>query len=173
MNQEEDIDECKNDLFTIFFDTLITLYVKQDYTAIRKILIGSNEPSTHKFVSKDSNCAKYIDEDSIVPIRVWTDNETKKYLDMLYYVCKDENTIVSLNNKIIESWLCEMNTIMSRFFYKSRNVTCTKGCRMTFRVENRTWNEFISRCSALNITQLNGFKTCVSEFISQRAKIFL
>lgn len=164
-----EIDNCKNDLYTIFLDGLISLYVQKRYDDLHFILIGNSD------LKSDTNTLNptYIDTDSIINVRVWTDEETKRLLDILHYVCIDSENIISLNNRIIELWLYEMNTEMSRFFYRASKVECNRDRHLTLKVNKNVWNDFTSRCNALNVTIPIGFKTCMHEFLEQKSKIFL
>lgn len=173
MNQEENNNDYKNDLFTIFFDRLFSLYIKREYDEIEKILIGTNESKSYSFVSKNTNGAKYIDENSAIPVRVWTDSETKRFLEVLHYVCKDENTIVLLNSKMIELWLYEMNSEMSRFFYRTKNIECERECYITIGIEKEKWSEFIKRTKLFKITIPDGFKDCINMYLRQKSKMYL
>lgn len=166
----------KNDLFIIFLDKLITLYNEREYDRIRNILIGDKcEIKKHKYVYKNG-CSKYYDNDSIIITRIWTDNETKKLLDVLYYVCIDENVTISLNNKLIEFWLYTLNSEMSKFFYDTSNkitIECNENYRLSFKIQRQIWSDFVKKCKTLGITVSMGFKNCVNGYLEQESNIHL
>ncbi len=152
---------------TPFLDKLISLYIKGEHNKIRRILIGTNEPKEHNHVSKTG--ARYIDNNTIIPVRVWTDNETREYLETLYCICKDKDMIITLNNKMIGLWLYEMNNEMSKFFYRSKNIECSRDTRLTIEMEKEKWDIFTERVKLFKIKAPEGFKDCINRFLKQKA----
>lgn len=170
-NEINNID--KNNLFIIFLDKLMTLYNQEEYDKIKNILIGNKQDIEYKYSHKNGN-STYYDEGYITTVRVWADEETKKQLDCLYYVCTDENTIISLNNKIIEMWLHILNYEMSKVFYNIDNkktVECSKDHRMYFTIQNKKWSDFTKKCKTLGITINIGFKDCVNKYLDEKSNI--
>lgn len=177
MNSNED-NNYKNDLFVIFIDKLVTLYVKRKYDELENILIGKeNDKRTYRYSNKSSNGAKYIDNDSIIVVRPWTDNETKRLIEALHYVCFDDFIKLRLSEKIVKLWLYNMNTEMNQFFFscgngtdnKIKRIKCDEEHRLTLKIEKKTWSEFVKRCEILGITTCIGFKNCIEFYIEQKA----
>lgn len=172
---EEDVNSCNNDLITSFLNRLLTHYINREHDEIEKILIGKknvNEERIYKYSPKNPDVPKYIDEDSIINVRVWTNEETKELLKILYYVCKDENNIVTLNNKMIELWLFETNTEMCKFFHKEKKIEISKLYRPIIKIKKNTYSEFTKRCELLGINGTQGFHMCINNFIEQKARTY-
>lgn len=172
MDNNDENNEYKNELCHIFLEKLVTLYNKRDYDEIEKILIGKNESTTYNFPCK-INGATYVDDNTVVDVRVWTDEITKSIIDVLYYVCRYENMIISLNNKMIKWWLYSTNTEISKFTYRNKKFECNKDCRLTIKIEKDLWDEFIARTKVFNVTIPAGFKICINDFLEQKARIHL
>ncbi len=168
IKKEHSSDDTR-EVISFFLDKLISLYIRGEHDKISKILMGTNESKEYKYVSRKGT--RYIDNDTVVSVRVWTDNETREYLETLYCICKDKNMMVTVNNKMIGLWLYEMNTEMSRFFYRSKNIECSRDSRLTIEIEKEKWDAFTDRIKLFKIKSPEGFKDCVNKFLKQKATL--
>ncbi|MDD3474355.1 MAG: hypothetical protein PHP08_00445 [Candidatus Dojkabacteria bacterium] len=168
MNQSENNVDEKNELITEFLDRLVSLRKSGNYNEIEEMLIKVDEKKEYKHENDYSNTVRYIDNDSIVDVRIWSDYDTRKNIKILHYVCSNRDICISLNNKILKLWLYDMDSEMSKFFYKARKIYCEKEYRLSLSVEYKLWKEFISRCDTLNITITQGFKSCINDFIEHK-----
>lgn len=166
----------EDDLVVLFLNKLLTYYVNKEYEELEKILIGNKETSRnhiYRYSYNNSDSAKYIDEQPIIERRVWIDEETRKTLKILYWVCRDKNKIITLNNKIVKLWLFETGTEMSKIFYKMKDIKCNHDYRINLKIEKDTWESLVNSCELLSTTVPEGFKACVNEFVEQKAKQYL
>lgn len=169
--RENELDEYNIDNTLIFLEKLITLYDNRQYDELRQVLTGSSQIDAHKLLP--SKGAKYIDEDTIINVRIKTDEETLGIIDILYNLCKDENIIISLNNKMMRLWLYEMESEMSKFFFRAKlNGECKRDYYLTLKMEKKIWDDFAVRCGKINVNFCKGFKTCLTKFLEQKSQIY-